>query len=56
MSGAAIKCRGFGAYPQRTCVKAVEYDPRGLWLAAVFIRWTAVLIYSERFGYEGDWP
>jgi energy-coupling factor transport system permease protein len=51
LTATAIECRGFGAYPQRTYVKAVEYDPQGLWLPAAFILWTAVLIYLERFGY-----
>ncbi len=51
LTATVIECRGFGAYPQRTYLKAVEYDPRGLWLPAAFILWTAVLIYLERFGY-----
>lgn len=51
LTATAIECRGFGAYPQRTYVKAVEYDPGGLWLPAAFILWTAILIYLERFGY-----
>ncbi|MEJ2597377.1 MAG: energy-coupling factor transporter transmembrane component T [Anaerolineales bacterium] len=51
LTATAIECRGFGAYPQRTYVKAVEYDPKGLWLPTVFVIWTAVLIYLERFGF-----
>ena len=48
MAATALECRGFGAYPQRTYVKTVAYEPKGLWLIGVFVLGTTVLIYLER--------
>lgn len=47
-SATAIEARGFGAYPDRTYVKTVEFKPAGLILIVVFVALTAGLIYVER--------
>ena len=44
----AIECRGFGAYPDRTYVKMVEFKLTSLILIFVFVVLTGVLIYIER--------
>lgn len=44
----AIECRGFGAYPDRTYVKDVTFNPRSLWLPILFVAITATLLYLER--------
>ncbi len=44
----AIECRGFGAYPDRTYVKTVTFQPASLILPALFLIFTAILIYLER--------
>jgi energy-coupling factor transport system permease protein len=43
----ALECRAFGAYPDRTYVKTVEFEPLGLTLVLLFILLTAGLIYWE---------
>ncbi|HEC22735.1 MAG TPA: energy-coupling factor transporter transmembrane protein EcfT [Chloroflexi bacterium] len=44
----AIECRGFGAYPERTYVKTVEFKPASLILVLIFVLLQAGLIYAER--------
>jgi len=44
----AIECRGFGAYPERTYVKPVEFELRGILLVIIFILIQSGLIYAEQ--------
>jgi energy-coupling factor transport system permease protein len=44
----AIECRGFGAYPDRTYVKPVEFELRGILLVIIFILIQSGLIYAEQ--------
>lgn len=44
----AIDCRGFGAYPDRTYLKPVEFRPAGLVLIVAFVLLQAALLISER--------
>ncbi len=46
----AIECRGFGAYPDRTYVKTVTFQPSSVLLIVLFVVIQAVLIYVERAG------
>jgi energy-coupling factor transport system permease protein len=42
----AIECRGFGAYPDRTYVKPVEFELRGILLVIIFVLLQSSLIYA----------
>lgn len=44
----AIECRGFGAYPDRTYFKPVEFEFKGLLLVIIFILLQCSLIYAEQ--------
>jgi energy-coupling factor transport system permease protein len=44
----AIECRGFGAYPDRTYVKSVEFKPAGLLLIVVSLVVMSTLLVVER--------
>jgi len=48
MTATALECRGFGAYPDRTYVKTVEFRASDLILIVVFVLLQAALIYTER--------
>ena len=48
MTATALECRGFGAYPDRTYVKPVEFKASSLMLIVVFVLLQAALIYFER--------
>ena len=47
-SAMALDCRAFGAYPIRTYVKPVKFDPGGIILVVLFVFLTGGLIYLER--------
>src|SRR3990172_3296788 len=44
----ALDSRAFGAFPTRTYVKMMQFDPSGLLLVASFALLTGVLIYFEK--------
>jgi len=44
----AIDSRGFGAYPDRTYLKRVEFRPTDVLLVLVFVVVQAALVYAER--------
>lgn len=46
----AIESRGFGAYPDRTYVKDVEFHASGLLLIVIFVLLSGGLIVMERMG------
>jgi energy-coupling factor transport system permease protein len=48
MTATALECRGFGAYPDRTYVKDIEFKTGSLMLIVVFVLLQAALVYFER--------
>jgi energy-coupling factor transport system permease protein len=48
MTATALECRGFGAYPDRTYVKDIEFKTGSLMLIVVFVLLQAALVYLER--------
>ena len=48
MTATALECRGFGAYPDRTYVKDIEFKTGSLMLIVLFVLLQAALVYLER--------
>lgn len=49
-TAAALDCRAFGSYPDRTNLKAVKFEPSGLWLIGLTALLLTILMVAERVG------
>lgn len=47
-TAAALDCRAFGSYPDRTYVKDVKFNPSSLWLIVITLAISTTLIVLER--------